>query len=72
MVTDLIQDIGKSPDKVVAGSWRGLGEGGKVGAAEFRIKGSDVVVTKPKGEFVTILKDGVDNKFVRSALEATK
>jgi filamentous hemagglutinin len=27
----------------------------------FRIKGSDVVVTKPDGSFVTILKDGVTN-----------
>jgi filamentous hemagglutinin len=34
------------------------------------LKGNDVVVTKPNGTFVTILKDGVNqNPSVKSALE---
>jgi filamentous hemagglutinin len=36
----------------------------------FRIKGNDVVVTKPDGSFVTILKDKVtQNSYVQSALK---
>lgn len=38
------------------------------GAVQFRIKGNNVVVTKPNGEFVTILKNGVNNTSVRHAL----
>ena len=38
--------------------------------SQFRIKGNDVVVTKPDGKFVTILKDGVKNNgSVKSALK---
>jgi len=36
---------------------------------DFRIKGNDVVVTKPDGSFVTILKDGVNNTSVKNALK---
>ncbi|HEX5304786.1 MAG TPA: hypothetical protein VFW82_01730 [Dyella sp.] len=71
-LTKLINDIGSNPSQVVSGSWRGLGEGGGIGSAEFRIKGANVVVTTVKGEFVTILKDGINNSFVRSALDAAK
>ena len=36
----------------------------------FRVKGNDVVVTKPDGTSVTILKDGVtQNPSVQSALK---
>jgi RHS repeat-associated protein len=70
VVARLINDIGRNPTQVVSGLWRGLGEGGKIGQAEFRIKGSDVVVTTPKGEFVTILKNGIENKFVQAAINS--
>lgn len=70
-VLDIINDIGSHPDKVVAGKFAGQGaEGGASrGDVFFRIKGNDVVVTKPDGSFVTILKDGVNNTSVKNALK---
>lgn len=69
-VIDAIYDIGTNPDKVVAGYFKG--QGAEVGASRgevfFRIKGNDVVVTKPDGTFVTILKDGINNTSVKNAL----
>jgi len=70
MVFDRIQDIGNNPEKVIPGSFSGQGAGGVIGDVFFRIKGNDVVVTKPDGSFVTILKDGViGNTFVKNALK---
>ncbi|MGK3144345.1 VENN motif pre-toxin domain-containing protein [Pantoea sp. C2G6] len=70
-VLDIINDIGSHPDKVIAGKFAGQGTG--VGASRgdvfFRIKGSDVIVTKPDGSFVTILKDGINNTSVKNTLK---
>jgi hypothetical protein len=67
----IVEDIGNNPDRTVSGTWAGMGgsaPGGR-GPAEFRIKGDDVVVASPNGDFVTILKDGVkQNPSVRQAL----
>lgn len=53
-----------------AGTFAGQGANGARGNVYFRVKGNDVVVTKPNGTFVTILKDGVNqNPSVKSALE---
>ena len=68
-VIEIIQDIADHPDTVINGTFAGQGQNGARGAVHFRIKGNDVVVTKPSGEFVTILKDGVNNPSVKSALE---
>ncbi|WPD75910.1 hemagglutinin repeat-containing protein [Dickeya fangzhongdai] len=70
-VLDIINDIGSNPDKVVAGKFagQGVGNGASRGDVFFRIKGNDVVVTKPDGSFVTILKDGVNNTSVKNALK---
>lgn len=69
-VTDLINDIGNNATKVIRGTFAGQGANGARGNVYFRIKGNDVVVTKPNGTFVTILKDGVNqNPSVKSALE---
>lgn len=69
-VTDLINDIGNNATKVIPGTFAGQGANGARGNVYFRIKGNDVVVTKPNGTFVTILKDGVNqNPSVKSALE---
>ena len=69
-VTDLINDIGNNATKVILGTFAGQGANGARGNVYFRIKGNDVVVTKPNGTFVTILKDGVNqNPSVKSALE---
>jgi uncharacterized protein RhaS with RHS repeats len=65
----IIDEIKKS-GKPVPGKFPGQGVFGKVGDVVFHIKGSDVVVTKPNGEFVTVLKDGVNNSFVKSAFDA--
>ena len=71
-VLNIINDIGSNPDKVVAGKFAGqrAGAGASRGDVFFRIKGNDVVVTKPDGSFVTILKDGVlNNTSVKNALK---
>ena len=70
---DMVRDIGTNPDKTVRGTFNGLGNGssqinGNRGPAQFRIKGNDVVVTRPNGDFVTILRNGVTNPSVKAAL----
>jgi RHS repeat-associated protein len=67
-VRSIVDDIGNSPEKVVDGTFMGQGPNGTRGAVQFRIKDNDVVVTKPDGEFVTILKDGINNTSVKKAL----
>ncbi|WWW33605.1 VENN motif pre-toxin domain-containing protein [Erwinia persicina] len=70
-VLDIINDIGSNPDKVIAGKFSGQGVGGGASRGDvfFRIKGNDVVVTKPDGSFVTVLKDGINNTSVKNALK---
>lgn len=69
MLLDRINDIGNNPEKVIPGTFSGQGANGRRGDVYFRIKGNDVVVTKPNGTFVTILKDGViGNPSVKRAL----
>ena len=70
MVLDKIHDVGSNPEKVVPGTFAGQGANGARGDVFFRVKGNDVVVTKPDGTFVTILKDGVtQNSSVQNALK---
>ncbi|WP_259640335.1 hemagglutinin repeat-containing protein [Pseudomonas syringae] len=70
MVLDKIHDIGSNPEKIIPGTFAGQGANGARGDVFFRVKGNDVVVTKPDGTFVTILKDGVtQNSSVQSALK---
>jgi hypothetical protein len=68
---EIIEGIGNKPDRTVNGTWAGMGGAGpgRRGPAEFRIKGDDVVVVSPNGDFVTILRNGVnENPSVRQAL----
>ncbi|MDQ8936413.1 hypothetical protein [Acinetobacter rudis] len=67
-VQNIIENIGKNPDKIVRGSFVGQGPGGTRGVVQFRIKGNDVVVTKPDGTFVTILRNGIKNPLVKQAI----
>jgi filamentous hemagglutinin len=65
-----IKDIRNHPDEIRKGTWNGLGDGppnarGRGHAIFFR-KGEDVIVTDVQGNFVTILKDGVNNTSFRS------
>jgi filamentous hemagglutinin len=67
-VTDIINDIGNNPDRIVDGTFKGQGLNNTRGPVQFRIKGNDVVVTKPDGTFVTVMKDGVNNSSVQRAI----
>ena len=58
----VIGEIVDFADECVIGEWRCQTE-----PVTFYIKGSDVVVTKGNNEFVTILKDGVENARVKKA-----
>jgi hypothetical protein len=70
IVVNKIHEIGNTPDKIISGTFSGQGANGGRGDVFFRIKGNDVVVTKPNGTFVTILKDGVtNNTSVKNALK---
>ncbi len=71
-VKNIINDIGSNPEKVISGDFAGQGANGARGPVHFRIKGNDVVVTKPNGEFVTILKNGITNTSVKTALKGVK
>ena len=57
-----ILDIVENASEVRSGEWRG-----QAGEILFYIKGQDVVVAKEGGEFVTILKGGIDNVRVKNA-----
>lgn len=57
-----ILDIVENAKEVVKGDWRG-----QIGTVLFYIKNDDVVVAKESGEFITILKDGVNNARVKNA-----
>ncbi|MDV7568602.1 hemagglutinin repeat-containing protein [Acinetobacter baumannii] len=67
-----IENIARHPDKVVRGTFAGQGPMNTRGAVQFRIKGQDVVVTKPDGTFVTILRNGINNPSVKQALNGAK
>ncbi|WP_346832066.1 hypothetical protein ABDX87_06115 [Pseudomonas abietaniphila] len=64
-VIDKINDIATSPDRVVNGTFAGQGVNGTRGEVIFRVRGDDVVMTKPNGVFVTIMKDGINNLQLR-------
>ena len=59
---NIINNIVKSPNRIAEGNWRG-----QEGDVLFYIKGEDVVVMKQNGEFITILKGGVNNARVKNA-----
>lgn len=57
-----ILDIAENADEIREGAWRGQAE-----EVLFYIKGKDVVVSKKDREFITILKDGVDNERIKNS-----
>ena len=57
-----IKNIYENPDETCYGSWAGQKEN-----VNFFIKGNDVVICKKSGEFITIMKDGVNNERVKNA-----
>lgn len=58
-----IESIAQNPDEVRRGPWRGAGNE----PHNFFRQGNDVVVAKGNGQFVTVLKDGVNNGFFKGA-----
>ena len=57
----IINSIVDSPDEIRRGSWRG-----QYGLCDFYIKGADVVIVN-NGNFVSVLKDGINNARVKNA-----
>lgn len=69
-VRNHIVEIRSNPDEIRSGTWNGLGDGppnarGR-GPAVFYRQGNDVIVTDTQGNFVTILKDGINNTSFKS------
>ena len=58
----IIQDILDNKTEQRIGNWRGQPE-----EVLFNIKGDDVVITKQSGEFITILKGGINNARIKNA-----
>lgn len=56
----IIDDIVDNSDEVRIGSWKGQPDD-----VLFYIKGEDVVITKQSGEFITVLKGGIQNGGVK-------
>jgi len=67
----IVNGIVIEADRIVLGDFLGQGPGGDRGPALFFIKGNDVVITTLNGEFVTIMKDGINNTSVKTALKKT-
>ncbi len=67
----IINEIVREADQIVLGDFMGQGPGGSRGPVLFFIKGNDVVITTLNGEFVTIMKDGINNSSVTKALKKT-
>lgn len=61
-MNDIIDNVVKNHSEQRIGDWRGQSE-----EVLFFIKGEDVVVSKQDGEFVTILKGGIENARVKNA-----
>ena len=59
---DIINNIHNNKDEIRVGSFCG-----QPNDVNFFIKGDDVVICKPSGEFVTIMKGGVNNEWVKNA-----
>ena len=58
---NIINDIIQNSDEKRFGSWRG-----QKGEVDFHIKGNDVVVSN-NGNFISILKGGINNERIKSA-----
>lgn len=58
----IINDIKENSEEVRTGYWRGQPED-----VLFYIKGEDVVITDQQGEFISILKGGINNERVKNA-----
>ena len=71
-----IYEIAKRPDELRVGTFNGQGirQGANHarGSVLFRIKGNNVVVTSPEGEFITILKNGLINPSVKKGIRVNK
>ncbi len=62
-----IQRVFKNADEVRSGTFAGQGAGGGRGPVFFFKRGRDLVLTTPKGEFVTFISNGASNTSFLSA-----
>jgi len=62
-----LQRVFGRADEVRSGPWRGQGAGGAEGEVLFYRRGHDVLVTTPRGDFVTFLRGGASNSRFRGA-----
>jgi len=65
-------DIYYNPTEIRKGVFRGQGEvlpngANATGKVKFYIQGNDVVMTDMNGKFITIMKDGINNIYVKKA-----
>jgi len=60
-MNDIINDIVNNHDEIRRGAFRG-----QIGEVDFYIKDNDVVIVN-NSEFVTILKDGINNERVKES-----
>jgi len=65
-IKNKINDIYNNPAEIREGTFRGQGDANSRGNVKFYIQGNDVVVTDMNDNFVTILKDGINNPSVMS------
>ena len=66
-ILDRIRDIRVNADEIRQGSWHPRNGGGT--DYYFFKEGADVVLTNGSGEFVTILKGGLDNGWFKDATQ---
>ncbi|PRA85911.1 hypothetical protein CQ054_10605 [Ochrobactrum sp. MYb29] len=64
-----VESFANSYDQVLKGTFSGQGANGGRGDVLFYLKGKDVVVTSPSGNFVTILKNGINNPSVKASMK---
>lgn len=58
----IIEDIYNAPDEIRVGLFNGQTE-----EVEFRVKGKSCLIVKKNGEFVTVLKDGENNGWLKKS-----
>ena len=58
----IIEDIYNAPDEIRVGLFNGQPE-----EVEFRVKGNSCLIVKKNGEFVTVLKDGENNGWLKKS-----
>jgi hypothetical protein len=72
LIRNKVNEIHKKPTEIREGVFRGQGDmlpngGNATGKVKFYIQGNDVVVTDMNDNFITIMKDGINNPKVKTS-----